>query len=180
VTKKTKCLLIDEHLFRQEMKDVLPLKMPLTTDSKAPRAAHRKRSRESAAASLGLHSQPASTSGPHIDEKDGSLHRKNGVQKSVVQKLKRGRFPVDAELDMHQMTLLTAHTALLEFIAYAQSETIKCVRVIHGKGLRSTDGPKLKLMTRQALRDHAQVMAFTACKPGNGGDGAVDVLLKST
>ena len=161
------------------MKDVLPLKMPLTTESKAPRVTHRKRPREREAVSLEPHSQTASTSGPHIDENDGALHRKNGVQKSVVQKLKRGRFPIDAELDMHQMTLKTAYITLLEFIAEAQRGTIKCVRIIHGKGLRSAAGPKLKLMTRQALRDHPQVMAYTACKPGNGGDGAVDVLLKS-
>lgn len=161
------------------MNDVLPLKMPQTTDSKAPRVTHRKRSQKSAVANIELHPQPQGNIGPHIDENDGSQHRKNGIQKSIVQKLKRGRFRIDAELDMHQMTLITAHMALLEFIADAQCETIKCVRVIHGKGLRSADGPKLKMMTRQALRDHPQVMAFTVCKPGNGGDGAVDVLLKS-
>ena len=96
-----------------------------------------------------------------------------------MQQLKRGRFPVSEQLDLHNMTIETAQTALLEFITYAQSKTPGCVRIIHGKGLRSENGPRLKLMTRQVLRDHPQVLAFSTCKPADGGTGAVDVLLKS-
>ena len=77
------------------------------------------------------------------------------------------------------MRLEVAQTAILEFIAEAQRDQFKCVRIIHGKGLRSKNGPRLKLMTQQALVDHPQVLAFTPCKPANGGSGAVDVLLKN-
>ena len=42
-----------------------------------------------------------------------------------------------------------------------------------------TTESRLKIMTRQVLRDHPQVLAFTACKPADGGAGAVDVLLRS-
>jgi DNA-nicking Smr family endonuclease len=97
-----------------------------------------------------------------------------------MQKLRRGRFPVGAELDLHNMTTETAHTALFEFIAQAQRRSLESVRIIHGKGLRSENGPRLKLMTRQFLRDHPLVLAFTSCKPADGGDGAVDILLKSS
>jgi DNA-nicking Smr family endonuclease len=105
--------------------------------------------------------------------------RKNGVQKRIIQKLKRGQFPVNQALDLHDMNLETAQAALLGFIAGTQGERLECVRIIHGKGLRSVNGPRLKLMTRQLLRDHPQVLAFTTCKPANGGSGAVDVLLRS-
>jgi len=77
------------------------------------------------------------------------------------------------------MTTETGHRALLEFIEDAQKAKLECVRIIHGKGLRSEHGPRLKLMARQFLRDHPQVLAFTSCKPADGGSGAVDVLLKS-
>ena len=97
-----------------------------------------------------------------------------------MQKLKRGRFTVGAEIDLHNMTTQTARTALLEFIADAQSRSLESVRIIHGKGLRSENGPRLKLMTRQVMRDHPQVLAYTTCKPADGGDGALDVLLKSS
>lgn len=84
------------------------------------------------------------------------------------------------QLDLHSMTTEVAHRVLLEFVADTRSETLECVRIIHGKGLRSANGPRLKLMTRQVLRDHHQVLAFTACKQADGGTGALDVLLKST
>ena len=52
------------------------------------------------------------------------------------------------------------------------------LRVIHGKGLRSADLPKLKLMTASALRKHSGVIAFASCRPVDGGTGATDALLK--
>ena len=97
-----------------------------------------------------------------------------------MQKLKRGRFRIGAELDLHNMTLVTARPVLLEFIAAANSAALETVRVIHGKGLRSENGPKLKQMTQQVLRDHPLVRAYTSCKPSDGGSGAVDVLLKTS
>lgn len=123
---------------------------------------------------------PAVDERTHIDADDGSTHRKNGVQKRIIQKLKRGQFAVGDQLDLHSMTTEAGHTALLKFISDAQKSTLECIRVIHGKGLRSKRGPRLKLMTRQVLRDHPMVLAFTECKPADGGSGAVDILLKSS
>ena len=175
MVKEQKRRLFDEHLFRQEMDDVVPLKTDLTTDSKVPRTPNRKRRAETFTQNF----LPSKDVQVHIDADDGASHRKNGVQKRIMQKLKRGRFPVGGQLDLHNMNTETGHTALLEFISDAQGRALECVRIIHGKGLRSESGPRLKLMTRQVLRDHPQVLAFTACKPANGGTGAVDVLLKS-
>ena len=95
-----------------------------------------------------------------------------------MQKLKRGRFPTDRQLDLHNMTVDAGHRALLEFIAATRGKTLECVRIIHGKGLRSENGPRLKLMTRQILRDHPRVLAFTVCKQADGGTGALDVLVR--
>jgi len=78
------------------------------------------------------------------------------------------------------MTVVTGQSALLTFISDACSRSLESVRIIHGKGLRSENGPRLKIMTRQVLRDHPRVLAFTSCKPADGGDGAVNVLLKSS
>ena len=116
----------------------------------------------------------------HVDTDDGSSHRKNGVQMRILQKLKRGQFSLGAQLDLHHMTTRTAHTALLEFIEDSQNRSLESVRIIHGKGTRSESGPRLKLMTHKLLREHPQVLAFTACKPADGGTGATDILLKST
>jgi len=178
VIKRPKHEFPDEHLFRQEMQDVVPLNTPATTDSKASRTPYARPRSVKPQATEASSLLPSVDDRYHIDEKDGSSHRKNGVQKRIIQKLKRGQFPISDQLDLHHMSLETGQAALLEFITGAQRGTLACVRVIHGKGLRSVSGPRLKLMTRLLLRDHPEVLAFTTCKPVNGGSGAVDVLLK--
>jgi DNA-nicking Smr family endonuclease len=180
VVNKSKHQVPDEHLFRQEMDDVVPLKTRPTTDSKAPRTQNRRQEPGVVSTSFTQVSAQSVEEQTHVDGDNGSSHRKNGVQKRIMQKLKRGRFPTGGQLDLHNMTTKTGYKALLEFIADAQYRTLECVRIIHGKGLRSENVPRLKIMTRQVLRDHPQVLAFTSCKPAHGGDGAVDVLLKLT
>lgn len=180
VVKRTKHEFPDEHLFRQEMQDIVPLKTPARTESRAPRTTNAKL-RANRKPNDDVHDfTPLVDNKAHIDAEDGSSHRKNGVQKRIIQKLKRGQFPVGQELDLHHMNVETARSVLLDFIASMQCGTLKSVRIIHGKGIRSLNGPRLKRMTWQLLRDHPQVLAFTTCKPANGGGGAVDVLLKST
>ena len=178
MVKKLDRPVLDGHLFRQEMNDVVPLNTSPTTDSKAPPTRARKRVAEIVPETFEQAISSPLNERTHIDTEDGSSHRKNGVQKRIMQKLKRGRFPLGGQLDLHHMTTETGHTALLEFIADAQTSALECIRIIHGKGMRSESGPRLKIMTRQLLREHPQVLAFTACKPADGGSGAVDVLLK--
>jgi len=170
----------DDPLFRREMADVVPLKTRPTTDSRPPR---RPVPGQRAPAASGAPGQalPAAPDGHvHGNAEDGSSHRKNGIQLRTLQKLKRGRFVIGAQLDLHNMTVETARSVLLDFIADAQAEAVEAVRIIHGKGLRSGNGPRLKNMARQVLRDHPQVRAYASCKPPDGGDGAVDVLLKTS
>jgi DNA-nicking Smr family endonuclease len=180
VAKESKSQVTDEHLFRQEMGDVVPLKTPPRSDSKKPTSRKRKPGQHTSSPAIAPECLPTTGDSTHIDAQDGSSHRKNGVQKRVVQKLKRGQFPPAGQLDLHHMNVATGQVALLEFIADSQDITLTCIRIIHGKGLRSKDGPRLKLMTRQTLRDHPGVLAFTTCKPADGGSGAVDVLLKAS
>jgi DNA-nicking Smr family endonuclease len=178
MVKKIKKHGLDEHLFQRAMDGVVPLNTPPTTDSKAPRTPMRKHRPETVASDPSPSFPPSVADQSQIDA-DDATHRKNGVQKRIIQKLKRGRFPVGDQLDLHHMTMKTAHKTLLEFIANAQNRSIECVRIIHGKGLRSENGPRLRTMARQVLRDHPRVLAFSVCKPADGGSGAMDVLLKS-
>ena len=76
-----------------------------------------------------------------------------GIQKNVFRKLKKGQFSVEAELDLHGMTIVQAQAALNPFIKNCQERGIRCVRIIHGKGYRSNNqGPKLKPMVNFILR----------------------------
>jgi len=161
------------------MADVVPLKTRPTTESRPPR----KPIPDQRALTVSRAPGPAVPNPPDAHacttSEDGTTHRKNGIQLRTLQNLKRGRFKIAAQLDLHNMTVETARSVLLDFIARKQSESVQAVRIIHGKGLRSENGPRLKQMTRQVLREHPVVRAYASCKPSDGGSGAVDVLLKT-
>lgn len=180
VTKKEGHQCSDLHLFQQEVADVIPLKPGDTTQPRPPVARRRAREADARMVEPRPPDAPQADTASHINSEDGSSHRKNGVQLRLLQKLKRGQFKPRDQLDLHSMTTAQGQRALLEFIQDSAGSSPRCIRVIHGKGLRSDQGPRLRNMTRQLLREHPGVLAFSACKPAHGGDGATDVLLRSS
>jgi DNA-nicking Smr family endonuclease len=103
---------------------------------------------------------------------------KDGHSPLLLRKLKRGQFSVADEIDLHQMTAPVAREAVTLFIAESKRERRLCVKIIHGKGLRSrNEGPVLKRLVDGLLRRRADVLAFASAKANQGGTGAVIVLL---
>jgi DNA-nicking Smr family endonuclease len=110
---------------------------------------------------------------------DELLFSRNGVQNSVMRKLRRGQYRVEAELDLHRLTAVQAHRAMQEFIAHSRRRHLRCIRIIHGKGLGSKDQrPVLKARVNQWLRQWNEVLAFCSARPCDGGSGATYVLLR--
>lgn len=98
----------------------------------------------------------------------------------LLRRLKRGDFSIVDEIDLHEMIASVARDAINEFLGNAKRERRLCVKIIHGKGLRSREnGPVLKRLVDAMLRRRADVLAFASAKPNNGGTGAVIVLLDS-
>lgn len=103
----------------------------------------------------------------------------DGHSPRLMRDLKRGRYAVQDELDLHRMHAGLADDAIRLFLAEARQRGLRCVRIIHGKGLRSKDAtPVLKLLTDKVLRFRSDVLAYASAKPAEGGTGAVVVLLK--
>ncbi len=103
-----------------------------------------------------------------------------GIQKNIFKKLKKGQYSIDAELDLHGHTRPEAQVVLAKFIQYSRESSIRCVRIIHGKGYGSNNqGPKLKPMVNKWLQQRDEILAFCSARPNDGGTGAVYVLLKS-
>jgi len=171
--------LSDEQLLQQALEGVVPLKNPATSDSRKPRRETRKKSRESDLDLNDFEPLELSAADEQLSIDSDDAHRKNGVQLRILKRLKRGHYPLEDQFDLHHLNTHTGKSALLDFISWSCQQNLKCIRIIHGKGLRSVDGPKLKLMSREVLRSHPQVMAFTSCKQNEGGEGATDVLLKT-
>jgi DNA-nicking Smr family endonuclease len=100
------------------------------------------------------------------------------VSETVLRQLRRGVFRVESEIDLHGMTVAEAAARLNEFLRAARTREWRCVRVIHGKGLRSGNrGPVLKNTVNTLLRRTAAVLAFASARPADGGTGATLVLL---
>ena len=107
------------------------------------------------------------------------LFARPGLQHNVLRKLRRGRYSVGAELDLHGKTVAEARLALNEFTRRARAGGTRCVRIIHGKGNRSLgQRPVLKGKVDHWLRLHDEVLAFCSALPVDGGTGAVYVLLR--
>jgi len=166
--------------FRQAMSDIKPLKaeprVPATKPKPKPKARFSKADeREVLAESL---EDDIDT----IEHGYGAalrFHRQH-VGKRTMRKLQRGGYSVQAEIDLHGMTLAEAKPRLADFIEYNASQGKYCVRVVHGKGLGSGDrGPVLKNAVNRWLRRWDSVLAFVSTRQVDGGTGAVYVLLQN-
>jgi DNA-nicking Smr family endonuclease len=104
-----------------------------------------------------------------------------GLQHTVLKKLRKGQFVVEAELDLHGRTVPEAADALTHFVRQSQRAGKRCVRIIHGKGQGSPDKlPVLKTKINTWLRQKNEILAFCSALPVDGGTGAVYVLLKKS
>jgi DNA-nicking Smr family endonuclease len=169
----------DAALFREAMRDVKPLQSEgaLYRSRKPPPRARFTRADRRAVLEESLQSvvdDPTLASGEEL------AFRRGGVQDSVMRKLRRGHYRVQAEIDLHGLTVPEAKAVLREFLAQAVSQGMRCVRIIHGKGLRSGHrGPVLKSAVSSVLRRTASVIAFVSARPVDGGTGALYALLSA-
>jgi DNA-nicking Smr family endonuclease len=168
----------DSALFRRAMRDVVPLKRsqrvaPARRKIRA-RATFARAEREAVLReSLGIGADLY-----EVQPGDELIFRRAGVPESVLRRLRRGQYRVEAEIDLHGMTVAEASAALGDFLRAARVNALRCVRIIHGKGLRSGNrGPVLKNTVNALLRRSDPVLAFASARPVEGGTGATLVLV---
>ena len=103
-----------------------------------------------------------------------------GIGLDTLRKLRRGHWVIQGQLDLHGMRRDEARDALGEFLRNAVKRGIRCVRIIHGKGLGSVNKePILKNKVRSWLVQKEEVIAFCQARAAEGGSGALVVLLKA-
>lgn len=107
--------------------------------------------------------------------------RRPGIGVDVTRKLRRGDWSIQRQLDLHGLRRDDAREALSIFIREAHQQGIRCVRVVHGKGLGSPGkAPVLKSRVHSWLVQKTEVLAFVQAKPADGGAGALVVLLMAS
>ncbi|GMQ96964.1 MAG: Smr/MutS family protein [Gammaproteobacteria bacterium] len=113
------------------------------------------------------------------DNAEQVLFQRPGLQNKLIRKLRRGQLRPAANLDLHGLTIDKAELALARFIQHCVLEQIRYALVIHGKGLRSEAGRAvLRPHVRHWLSGSLDVLAYCSAQPGDGGGGALYLLLK--
>ncbi|MEM6576833.1 MAG: Smr/MutS family protein [Pseudomonadota bacterium] len=169
----------DLDLFRQEMADVRPIKSTRERRRKPPPPPSNRHSRADERQVMD-ELKRGEIDWAEVESGEELNFVRDGLSPKLLKKLRRGQYSVGAELDLHQMNIEAARVSVLDFIDYCQQRGITCVKIIHGKGLRSKSrGPVLKGLTNSLLRRRKAVLAFTSARPNDGGTGAVYVLLSA-
>ena len=114
-----------------------------------------------------------------LDTDDELSYRSQGIGTDVTQKLRKGHWSLQGQIDLHGLRSDEAREALGQFIRDATKRGWRCVRVVHGKGLGSPGKtPVLKAKVQRWLVQKTEVLAFVQAKGSEGGAGALVVLLK--
>ena len=114
-----------------------------------------------------------------LDTDEHLSFRRPGVGLDVAQKLRKGKWSIQRQIDLHGLRSDEARDALGSFIRESHKQGIRCVRVVHGKGLGSPGkAPVLKEKVHRWLVQKAEVVAFVQAQPAQGGAGALVVLLQ--
>ena len=105
---------------------------------------------------------------------------RSGLPTPILRKLRRGHWVIQDQLDLHGLRSDEARQLLAEFLSQSLRDGLRCVCLIHGKGLRSENRePVLKRKVGNWLAQRDEVLAFVQARPEDGGGGAVVVLLKA-
>ncbi|NQW67498.1 MAG: Smr/MutS family protein [Burkholderiales bacterium] len=114
-----------------------------------------------------------------LDTDDELSYRSQGIGTDVTQKLRKGHWSLQGQIDLHGLRSDEAREALGQFIRDASKRGWRCVRIVHGKGLGSPGKtPVLKSKVHRWLVQKTEVLAFVQAKGSEGGAGALVVLLK--
>ena len=115
-----------------------------------------------------------------VDPKDTSTsYAKAGSNSDVLRQLRKHHWQIQRSLDLHGLRSELARDTLALFIQQSRQQGIRCVRVIHGKGLSSPgQTPVLKHKVQNWLVQQPEVLAFIGARDADGGAGALVVLLQ--
>jgi DNA-nicking Smr family endonuclease len=170
----------DIALFYEAVKGARPIKVdralaPVKKPKPIPKQLIRDE-RQALVDSLSDHYIPAH----ELESGEELLYLREGQSPVILSKLRRGHWVVQAHIDLHGMISDEARAYVSEFITDCKKRGIRCVRIVHGKGLGSRNRePILKHKLRGWLMQKDEVIAYAQAKANDGGSGAVLVLLKA-
>ena len=172
----------DSHLFRAAVKGAIPLPKPdriLRATPAPPPVPVQSLLDEHAALHESLSDEPLGWE-ESLETGEELSFLRDGLSRQVLKKLRRGHWVVQAHVDLHGMNREEAREALGEFLGAVKRRGLRCVRIVHGKGLGSKNRePVLKGKVKTWLARKEEVLAFCQAPDHQGGAGAMLVLLRA-
>ena len=169
----------DVNVFRDAVKDARPLRAPnfVVHDRPKPHPHPAKREEDEQAV---LDELARLTFDDDAEFEDDGRFLRAGLPPDILRKLRRTHWVIQATLDLHGLTGDEAVAETAVFLAGCKRSGVRCVRIIHGKGLRSPGRePVLKRRIRKLLTRRDEVLAYVEPRDAHGGGGAVVVLLEA-
>ncbi len=114
-----------------------------------------------------------------ISDDEGLSFRRPEVGPDVARDLRRGKWPVLSQVDLHGMFVEEAREVVSDFLKRALAHEITCVRIVHGKGNGSPQGHSvLREKVRRWIKQCPEVIAFAEPYERDGGAGATLIRLR--
>ena len=168
-------------IFRHAMHGARPLenRNRVTLERTAPAPSPLKREEDERAALDESLSAPLSFE-DRLDMGDEAAFLRTGIPRRVLSDLRRGRWVLQGQIDLHGFTRDEAREALGHFLVSSLQQGHRCIRVIQGKGLGSPGRISiLKQLSRGWLAQREEILAFCQAGPNHGGSGALLVLMRA-
>jgi len=174
----------ENDLFLQEMGDIEPIQVEKRISRKRDNPSDLISQARRKNATLEIEKDKNHLDSDHVDLLDPYYtleFKRPGVQNGVFRKLKQGKYPQDARLDLHRMSVENARQEVYGFIKTAMAYDVRSLIIIHGKGSHGlSEAVILKSYVHRWLPDMEEVQAYCSAQQHHGGIGAVYVLLKKS
>lgn len=169
----------DKELFREAVRDVVPIKRANRIEPfRSPPPPIPAKRQEDERAVLDELARLACDD-DLIEFEDDGVFLRPGLPRDILRKLRRTHWVIQDHIDLHGLTGDEAVERTALFLAECRRRGKRCVRIVHGKGLRSPGRePVLKRRIRKLLTRRDEVLAFDEPRAIHGGAGAVVVLLE--
>ena len=173
-----------QGLINDVMPDVRPIKVEARVDlvkARLPEDTHKAKRAEAVKAEVEEYNRLSGEFIEPVDPHDTLEFKRAGIQNGVYRNLRLGKYPIDARLDLHNLTVEQARQAVYGFIEECCAYDIRTALITHGKGEGRKPQPALlKSCIAHWLPQLTEVQAFHSAQRHHGGTGATYLLIRKS
>ncbi|MCU5775596.1 DNA endonuclease SmrA [Erwiniaceae bacterium BAC15a-03b] len=108
-------------------------------------------------------------------------YKAEGIQQGVLDKLRQGKYPLDASLNLLRQPVGQCRQSLFSFMSQARKNNLRNLLIIHGKGRDDRSHANIvRSYLFRWLQQFDDVQTFCIAQPYHGGSGALYVGLRKS